>query len=225
MFRRLTLAVGLATALLGSVPAHAVTYVAGDDFTGKQGGSNDLWTYGTLVGSTFSENLTAPGTPSGNFSGTDAFNTPLVGTQNSGGPGYLFFHPGQFGEVVDLRFTAQVAGFYTASFTTLLTDPADCAGSGCDGVTALLNGSSLVRDRTTGFTAATITWSGQLTAGGTIDFAIDPRSNFGWDSTVGLATVSAIPEASTWAMMVLGFAGVAFAAYGRKTKSAVAIAA
>jgi PEP-CTERM motif len=30
--------------------------------------------------------------------------------------------------------------------------------------------------------------------------------------------VAAVPEASTWAMMILGFFGVGFAAYRRKTK-------
>nr|WP_202975752.1 PEPxxWA-CTERM sorting domain-containing protein [Bradyrhizobium algeriense] len=34
-------------------------------------------------------------------------------------------------------------------------------------------------------------------------------------------TVSAVPEPSTWAMMILGFAGVGFMAYRRKSKSAL----
>jgi hypothetical protein len=40
------------------------------------------------------------------------------------------------------------------------------------------------------------------------------------DSTVFLddVAVAAVPEASTWAMMILGFFGVGFAAYRRKTK-------
>jgi hypothetical protein len=45
------------------------------------------------------------------------------------------------------------------------------------------------------------------------------------DDTVLLSTVSgmtaAVPEASTWAMMVLGFAGVGFLGYRRKSKSAL----
>jgi hypothetical protein len=32
---------------------------------------------------------------------------------------------------------------------------------------------------------------------------------------------AAVPEASTWAMMILGFAGVGFMAYRRKSKPAV----
>jgi hypothetical protein len=33
--------------------------------------------------------------------------------------------------------------------------------------------------------------------------------------------VSAIPEPSTWAMMLIGFAGIGFAAYRRKNKTAL----
>jgi PEP-CTERM motif len=34
------------------------------------------------------------------------------------------------------------------------------------------------------------------------------------------ATVGAVPEPSTWAMMILGFAGVGFLAYRRRSKGA-----
>jgi hypothetical protein len=34
----------------------------------------------------------------------------------------------------------------------------------------------------------------------------------------------AVPEASTWAMMILGFAGVGFMAYRRKSKPALRVA-
>jgi hypothetical protein len=36
----------------------------------------------------------------------------------------------------------------------------------------------------------------------------------------GAFTVSAVPEPSTWAMMILGFAGVGFMAYRRRIGSA-----
>jgi hypothetical protein len=36
-----------------------------------------------------------------------------------------------------------------------------------------------------------------------------------------VGTVGAIPEPSTWAMMIVGFAGVGFMAYRRKSKSAL----
>jgi hypothetical protein len=36
------------------------------------------------------------------------------------------------------------------------------------------------------------------------------------------ATIAAVPEPSTWAMMILGFAGVGFLAYRRRSQTAVA---
>ncbi len=53
----------------------------------------------------------------------------------------------------------------------------------------------------------------------------DPRDDFnsGFDSVV-ISTVGAVPEPSTWAMMIFGFAGVAFIAYRRKSRSAPMIA-
>ena len=40
----------------------------------------------------------------------------------------------------------------------------------------------------------------------------------------GVETIAAVPEPSTWAMLVLGFAGVGFMAYRRKSKSALRLA-
>jgi hypothetical protein len=53
----------------------------------------------------------------------------------------------------------------------------------------------------------------------------DPPSDFssGFDNVV-INTVDAVPEPATWAMMLLGFAGVGFMAYRRKSKP-VALAA
>ena len=36
-----------------------------------------------------------------------------------------------------------------------------------------------------------------------------------------VANVAAVPEPSTWAMMLLGFAGIGFVAYRRKAKPAL----
>jgi hypothetical protein len=35
---------------------------------------------------------------------------------------------------------------------------------------------------------------------------------------IGINNVSAVPEPSTWAMMILGFAGIGFMSYRRKSK-------
>ena len=49
----------------------------------------------------------------------------------------------------------------------------------------------------------------------------NPQSEDFYAVTVGVA---AVPEASTWAMMILGFAGVGFMAYRRKSQGAVHLA-
>jgi hypothetical protein len=41
---------------------------------------------------------------------------------------------------------------------------------------------------------------------------------------MGTLTISAVPEPSTWAMMILGFIGVGFVAYRRKAQTALRIA-
>jgi hypothetical protein len=49
-------------------------------------------------------------------------------------------------------------------------------------------------------------------------FSINPDGSYLRDN--GTFAVAAVPEPSTWAMMILGFAGVGFMAYRRKSKSA-----
>jgi hypothetical protein len=45
---------------------------------------------------------------------------------------------------------------------------------------------------------------------------------FGRNDVLTISAVAAVPEPSTWAMMILGFAGVGFMAYRRKDKRALA---
>lgn len=45
---------------------------------------------------------------------------------------------------------------------------------------------------------------------------------FGQNDVLTISAVAAVPEPSTWAMMILGFAGVGFMAYRRKGKPALA---
>jgi hypothetical protein len=53
----------------------------------------------------------------------------------------------------------------------------------------------------------------------TVTFASLDAGSYG--GVLGGVTVSAVPEPSTWAMMILGFAGVGFIAYRRKLKPAL----
>lgn len=50
------------------------------------------------------------------------------------------------------------------------------------------------------------------------DFFADPNAPPG-----GTLTITAVPELSTWAMMLLGFAAVGFAAYSRTSAQAVLV--
>jgi len=60
-----------------------------------------------------------------------------------------------------------------------------------------------------------------LASATTVNFSV-ADSPYG-DNTGGisLSVVSGVPETSTWAMMILGFAGVGFLAYRRKSKPAL----
>jgi hypothetical protein len=50
-----------------------------------------------------------------------------------------------------------------------------------------------------------------------LDFTFTPAGGTRTDGTVS-SVVEAVPEPSTWAMMILGFCGVGFMAYRRKAK-------
>jgi hypothetical protein len=63
-------------------------------------------------------------------------------------------------------------------------------------------------------------------AGGTFDLSVNNVSITGGDFTTvavtgQITTVADVPEASTWMMMILGFAGIGFMAYRRNSKSAL----
>jgi hypothetical protein len=45
--------------------------------------------------------------------------------------------------------------------------------------------------------------------------------SFPTDETLTISVTSGVPEPSTWAMMIFGFAGVGFMAYRRKSKQAL----
>jgi hypothetical protein len=52
-------------------------------------------------------------------------------------------------------------------------------------------------------------------------FTVDHASNNSGGIWTNISGVSPVPEPSTWAMMILGFAGVGFMAYRRKSKPAL----
>ena len=64
-----------------------------------------------------------------------------------------------------------------------------------------------------------IGWSGGPIT--TLQFTLTAASNAPNDFAIGTVALSSVPEPSTWAMMMLGFAGLGFAAF-RTRKTAVA---
>jgi PEP-CTERM motif len=68
-------------------------------------------------------------------------------------------------------------------------------------------------------------YSGLLATGSSTDLQVhgrqDPAEIFFDDFSVTPTISSAVPEPSTWAMMILGFAGVGFMAYRRKSRPAL----
>lgn len=54
----------------------------------------------------------------------------------------------------------------------------------------------------------------------TLSFASNDAGAYG--GVIGGVSISAVPEPSTWAMMVLGFAGIGFMAYRRRSEATIA---
>ncbi|MEH2515780.1 choice-of-anchor C domain-containing protein [Bradyrhizobium sp. AZCC 1610] len=66
------------------------------------------------------------------------------------------------------------------------------------------------------------TWAG---GDATLNFAsLNTPSNNPYGPVIGDVSITAIPEPSTWAMMILGFLGVGFVAYRRKSEAALRVA-
>ena len=61
-----------------------------------------------------------------------------------------------------------------------------------------------------------------VTGSGEYILSVELIASNGFDEgkqyTFGYQTVAAVPEPSTWAMMILGFAGIGFMAYRRKSQ-------
>jgi PEP-CTERM motif len=65
-------------------------------------------------------------------------------------------------------------------------------------------------------TSGTITQGSYSSSG--LGFTFTPSAEDS-QATIGTIQVTAVPEASTWAMLVLGFAGIGFMAYRRKSQA------
>jgi hypothetical protein len=94
----------------------------------------------------------------------------------------------------------------------------------------LAAGTYYLRLQTEGFIGWWVSDGQFVTTAGTVSDGIwYNKDNSGWNhgsgdssavfSVLGADTVQAVPEPSTWAMMILGFAGVGFMAYRRRNQA------
>jgi len=243
--RLLGAALGVATLFsLGSANA-AVVYDAAADFS-IASNANGTWSYGEGSGATISSLFTKnsgnspvqpiPGVPSSVQywqSSAPQSLVPIVG-ENFGNAattccgtvliptGVLWVHPGASTDVI-VQWTAPTTGTYdiASSFALLDNNPT--------GILAEIfkNGGSLFSQvisspaanlgtQAYGPAVKFVQDNVSLQAGDTLSFVVNNNGLFYDDSTALTATITAVPEPSTWAMMVLGFAGLGFMAYRRK---------
>jgi hypothetical protein len=181
--------------------------------------------------------LAAVAAPTGAQASVTLFNTGVIGPDTGaidpnysvegGGQAITYFNPAYFADTASSRWVSLsdtgTPGNGTVRFTTtFLADSADLV-SGLWGVdnfgSVILNGTTIA------------------TLSGTVEENFNQLHAFSFNPTVGSNILefvitdtgpptafrvdgfaAAVPEPSTWAMLLLGFAGIGFTAYRRKSK-------
>jgi len=178
-----------------------------------------------------SESQSLNHTPFANWS-VSAGSVDVIGT------GFYDFYPGN-GNYVDLNGSSGAigaltsntvfgAGTYTLTFTLGGSNGGDGNVDPSAKTTRVIFG-NFVQDITLASNAGLTTQSFTFTTtGGNLTFASLPGGNeFGpyVGNVLDNVQVSAVPELSTWGMMLIGFAGMGLLAYRRSKKTSAAIAA
>ena len=132
---------------------------------------------------------------------------PLTAGQTYGGAGNPMI--ASIFNSFSVTFTNPIDTFSGNGFTSLVFD----ASGNLIGITASFGGG-------TGNNANTL----DITTASSISFAFNPPGNGNGDIARGIVItqIAAVPEPSTWAMMLLGFCGLGFLAYRRGNALAAA---
>ena len=212
-----------AAAMSAAVATQAATYDAVADFSATP----TVWSYGTgVAGSTFTPNLVFQTTCSGDAriscwqspepvsrvplvaknitaATVDTFDTVVMPTD------VLNVHPGPDTDTI-VRFTAPTSASYRISgfFELLDIKPSGVVVSifrgGVSEGFAVLTGPGATFPDTVG---ESVPFGGvrYLTAGETLDFGVNNDGSYYNDSTGLSATLTTVPDAASWALMVVGF--------------------
>ena len=218
-------AAAAATLTLAATPTFAATvYDAVKDFSFTEAtGVNGVWSYGYFNGSAFVPYNVVTPVGAGGYSWTSSTWAPhgvpaVVGNEGDEGPivyatvtqgtDVLNVHPGgsltsgtggtDYDSIV--RFTAPVTSTYSYAgfFRVLDTKEPNGVNVSVGGDTpTLLTGSFGSQSNFSGLVS--------LSAGSTFDFRVNRAGDYSYDSTGLSASITAVPEPATWAMMIIGF--------------------
>lgn len=207
----------ISAGLLGLIPGHANATVYNLTVDGSSGQSLGAGPYGSITL-----------TQDANGTSLDISETINAGFEFNGGNSN---HPAlAFSLIGDPTITISqlTAGFDSSSVNTAPSTPPFNAGfdyqitcSSCatgwhpPGITTL---SFVVSDsgKLTPSSLSSISYDGQ-----NIFFSTDIVNAYGSTGNAGATLASAVPEPSTWAMLILGFCGLGFIASRKKSKSAL----
>jgi hypothetical protein len=222
---------------IGSTAYAAPSWNAANDFNASANPTG-AWSYGwtsTLGGAfaAFGDNPNFYGVNwwAGGGSGALVFHNPtsyaleLSGTVYAE-PGVLVAHPGSQGELAVVRWTAQSSGSYTVnagfygiskSGETTTTD-VHVLKNGVSSFDGLVEGHWAIENVRVGPTVLNFS----LNAGDHVDFVVGYGSNatYYYDSTRLDATITAVPEPETYALLLAGLGLVGAIARRRKAAQA-----
>lgn len=233
MFRKVA-ALSIAGFLAQMAPATAVEVISNGNFSSGLTG----WTAYTTANGTIALTPSTPGAPQPQTAAVTSFNVTGSGSSNAltlnagkiNGP--YNSAPGEGGGVTQTFTTTGGSASFSADIAAFYTRTSGGLGLGLmsvllDGVVmdsfdfgAVNAGPVTLRDTlhfTTILTAGQHTLSLQATRLFAPALGVDTQ----YFDNVSLDVTAAVPEPSTWAMFILGFAGVGFLAYRRKQKGAL----